>query len=173
MCVVHVTQTGANASGVNGVSLKRNESKILKHGDKLELLCGEYIHVIKFDPPPSRSEYNKNGAGEDEKEINKRRSRERSPQENDKEEVIAKKKKPDTFSFFSGNPKNVRDDKCSPSSGDAMQDKWETIENGKLLIFTAKGVEGRSKVIVVLSSKFHCALSQFLNIWIYSVNFLL
>ncbi|XP_064116042.1 uncharacterized protein F21D5.5-like isoform X1 [Macrobrachium nipponense] len=52
---VTVRQIGANTSGVNGKPLHFGNTSVLKHRDILEVLLGQYQHIIEFEPPPVSS----------------------------------------------------------------------------------------------------------------------
>ncbi|CAG2066426.1 unnamed protein product, partial [Timema podura] len=128
---VKVKQLGPNKSGINGLALIRNESHVVKHGDTLEILLGQYFHKVEFEQLPLQgigdNSINLNEGGIkrslDDTEVESKRKREHSPAD----ETV------------SG---NLLSGVCEP----CVQDKWEEIDQGKLLVFTSKGVESREKV---------------------------
>jgi hypothetical protein len=115
---VRIKQMGPNTTGVNGLALKKGETQILRHGDHLELLLGQYVYRVEFEPPPSVEEIKTEG-GE-------------GKRKRDEANSVTKKVCSESFSRDVGEP--------SPES------KWEAIDNGKLLIYTAKHVLAQPKV---------------------------
>lgn len=115
---VRIKQMGPNTTGVNGLALKKCETQVLRHGDRLEILLGQYVYRIEFEPPPSVDKIRTEGDG--------------------------KKRKLDGASRLNkkvcGESSNM--DVDEPSS----ESKWEIIDNGKLLIYTAKHVVAQPKV---------------------------
>ncbi|XP_063245119.1 uncharacterized protein F21D5.5 isoform X2 [Bacillus rossius redtenbacheri] len=124
---VLVKQVGQNGSGINGLLMRKGEAYTLQHGDRLEVLLGQYIHTVEFDPAPPDSKAHR-GAGV-----------KRSLGENG-----AAKRKCDSppATTIPTPSENCIDEKNKP----CPEDRWENIDNGNLLIFTSKGVEGRSKI---------------------------
>ncbi|XP_021925510.1 uncharacterized protein F21D5.5 isoform X2 [Zootermopsis nevadensis] len=112
---VRIKQVGPNTTGVNGFALKKSGTQVLRHGDKLEILLGQYIHIVEFEPPPSV-------------DGNKRKLDETS--------ILNKKLCGESLEKDSG----LATPKTSSDS------KWETIDNGKLLIYTSKHVVAQSKI---------------------------
>ena len=119
---VRVKQMGPNTTGVNGLALTRNETQVLRHGDRLEILLGQYIYKVEFEPQPS---IEKIGAEENEK---KRKL--------DEDSTVKKKVCCELFK------KNAVAGVSEPT----REGEWEAIDNGKLLIYTAKHVVAQSKV---------------------------
>nr|CAD7399103.1 unnamed protein product [Timema poppensis] len=84
---VKVKQLGPNRSGINGLALIRNESHVVKHGDTLEILLGEYFHKVEFEQLPSQgigdTSINLDEGGIrrrlDDTEVGNKRKREHSP----------------------------------------------------------------------------------------------
>ena len=123
-----VKRLGPNISGINGLAIKQDESYILKHADRLELLLGQYIHIIEFEPPPL---IDKNKADQSEKK--------RKCEDTDTVDKRCCNELPKRDVHIQTNEnENFKEN---------LEDKWEEIDNGKLLIFTAKNVTSRSKVI--------------------------
>ncbi|XP_069681429.1 uncharacterized protein F21D5.5 isoform X3 [Periplaneta americana] len=137
---VTIKQIGANTTGVNGLALKKSETNILKHGDRLEILLGQHIHEIEFDPPPV-TEVNKC------EENNKKRKLEEA-------DKVMKKKCDE--SLINDTQKENKPCDVEPSA----ESKWETVDNGKLLIYTTKNVISRSKkndgIMVDMAASFFC-----------------
>ena len=118
---MRVKQVGPNTTGVNGLALTRNENQVLRHGDRLEILLGQYIYKVEFEPPPSIEEIRT--------EENKKKRKLEDSAENKKvcRELLKK-------------------DAVADVSEPTREGEWETIDNGKLLIYTAKHVVAKSKV---------------------------
>jgi hypothetical protein len=111
---------GPNTTGVNGLALTRNETQVLRHGDRLEILLGQYIYKVEFEPPPSFEEI---GTEENEK---KRKL--------DEDSTVNKKVCCELLK------------KDAVISEPTREGEWDAIDNGKLLIYTAKHVVMQSKV---------------------------
>lgn len=109
---------GPNTTGVNGLALKKSETQVLRHGDRLEILLGQYIYRVEFEPPPSVDKIITEGDG-------KKRKLDEANRVNKK--------------LYCESLNMVIDEPSSES-------KWETIDNGKLLIYTAKHVVAQPKV---------------------------
>ena len=126
---VDIKRLGPNSSGINGMVIKKDETYTMKHEDRLELLIGQYIYVVEFEPPPliERNEANQT-------------ERKRKCEEEDR---MNKK----TCNELMKEDAEVKENEDSLKEN--LQDKWEMIDNGKLLIFTAKNVISRPKVIVL------------------------
>lgn len=109
---------GPNTTGVNGLALKKSETQVLRHGDRLEILLGQYVYRVEFEPPPSVDKIRTEGDG--------------------------KKRKLDEASRVNKKlcDESLNMDVDEPNS----ESKWETIDNGKLLIYTAKHVVAQPKV---------------------------
>ncbi|KAJ9586248.1 hypothetical protein L9F63_020110, partial [Diploptera punctata] len=121
---VDVKCLGPNTCGVNGFSIKKDETYVLKHADRLELILGRYIHVIEFEPPPIivtnvTQQLETKRRCEDVNTPNKRSCNESVKKDMDK------------------NENNVNEN---------LENKWEEIDYGKLLIYTAKNVTSKSKI---------------------------
>lgn len=123
---VSVQHLGGNPSTANGIIL-RNESHILKHGEILEFLVGEYKFKVEFDPAP--------GCGP----IVKRKSADTDDDcQLNGSEPCTKRVCNVSDNFLKGNP-------CPTSS-------WEKVEDGKLYVFTTAGVQSSAKVRFVFCS---------------------
>ncbi|XP_013145078.1 PREDICTED: uncharacterized protein F21D5.5 [Papilio polytes] len=118
-CIVEVKQIGINPSGLDGFSLKQNCLYKVGHESRIEILLNNHIHLIEFQPPPDNFSPIKR---------NKRKIED--------EEITVKKKKcsktPDKESVL--------------SIKEAMEDTWESVDEGELYIYTAKGVKSSKKI---------------------------
>lgn len=119
---MRVKQVGPNTTGVNGRALTRNETQVLRHGDRLEILLAQYIYKIEFEPPPATEEI--------------------------RTEENEKKRKLDEDSTVNKKVccELLKKDAVADISEPTCENEWETIDNGKLLIYTAKHVVAQSKV---------------------------
>lgn len=113
---------GPNTTGVNGLALTRNETQVLRHGDRLEILLGQYIYKVEFEPPASIEEI---------------RTEENEKKRKLDEDSTVNKKMCCEF---------LKKDVVADVSEPAREGEWETIDNGKLLIYTAEHVVAQSKV---------------------------
>lgn len=109
---VNVTQIGRNACGFNGLALERDLPVTMKHGDRIEILLGQYIHMIEFDPAPPSSSNNKQSADLF-KPLN-------AISDSEDEEPEPKKTKKDNT---------------------LLSKNWEAIDGGELLIYTPEGIK--------------------------------
>lgn len=145
--IVNFKQVGPNTSGVNGSRTKINEDHILKNSDKIELLSGKYIYEINFEPKPiyldnGSIDIEHNGKSPEPKAANNNPKRKRSVEEMDS---VSKKSKSNNLNMSNN---NINDN--INSTLEIAQDCWESISDGKLLIFTKSGVTASSKVILHL-----------------------
>ena len=136
---------GPNVSGLNGFAIKKNETYVLKHADRLELLLGQYVHCIEFEPPPVTDE--------------------------DKTGQLERKHKFEEVDAPTMNKRSCNEDVglCMDKNEnddlkENLEDKWEEIDNGKLLIYTAKNVTPRSKVNFYIIVGFRLAADYMLYI---------
>ena len=53
---VKLTQLGLNLGKFQEKELRKDESVVLRHGDKFDILSGEYQHKVIFDPAPPKKE---------------------------------------------------------------------------------------------------------------------
>lgn len=119
---VRVKQLGHNTTGVNGLALTRNETQVLRHGDRLEVLLGQYIYKVEFELPPSIEEI-----------VTEENEKKRKL---DEDSTVKKKVCCELF----------KKDAVAEVTVHTREGEWETIDNGKLLIYTAKQVVAQSKI---------------------------
>lgn len=140
-------QIGVNPSAIDGQLLRKNDRRILKHGDTIELVHGLFKHTVLFDPPPPRQTVHQ------------------SVHFNEKESAARKASRSHDLPEPSSKKQRLSENVASSSSELVCQENtWESIDNGRLLIFTSKGTEHSSKVCIVLymrawKSNGHQALS--------------
>ncbi|XP_023936095.2 uncharacterized protein F21D5.5 [Bicyclus anynana] len=116
-CEVELKPLGVNPSGLDGFALKRHGQYTVSHGNRVEILLNNYIHVVEFEPPPDGYEAPKPI----------KRNLDDSSQE------IAPRKK----SKIESEQADVKE---------AMDNSWEEIDRGEVYIFTAKGVKSSNKI---------------------------
>ncbi|XP_042876293.1 uncharacterized protein F21D5.5-like [Penaeus japonicus] len=119
---VTVRQLGANTTGVNGKPLEFGNTSVLRHNDSLEILLGEHLQRVEFDPPPD-STAEKDQAPEDMPRRAGAASKRRAP---DEQEISAMSKR-------------TKPNKSEESGG------WEEYFDGNLLVYK-KDMEGREKI---------------------------
>ncbi|XP_045772876.1 uncharacterized protein F21D5.5 [Maniola jurtina] len=117
-CEVELKPLGINPSGLDGFALKRHGEYKVLHGNRIEILLNNYIHIVEFDPPPDGYEVPKQSK--------------RKLEEIDQEKSPRKKCKVE--------PDIQTDVK------EAMENVWEKIDGGEVYVFTAKGVKSSSKI---------------------------
>ncbi|XP_028982027.1 uncharacterized protein F21D5.5 isoform X2 [Diachasma alloeum] len=165
---VTVCQTGARPSGFDGCKTKKDEKYVRKHGDIIEILHGKYPYRIEFNPPPSenrrapinpkkRTCIDSEGESQEFKARKKPKadfcgaemSREVLKDNDDDvdeetsrkilEKVRARRQSP-----MPGGSKT--DDVDYGSSSKIHKETWEDVDKQALMIFTAEGVQSRSKI---------------------------
>lgn len=114
---VTVKHLGGNPSIANKVILK-NDSYVLKEGQVLELLVGQYGFKVDFESPPSNSTTDKRKT-----ETSRSVEEEEAP-----------------------SPKRLCKDNTPNVSVKCDKNMWEKVDNGKLYVFTSVGVTSSSKV---------------------------
>ncbi|XP_049762750.1 bifunctional polynucleotide phosphatase/kinase isoform X3 [Schistocerca cancellata] len=138
---VKVKQLGSNNSAVNGLALKKNETYTLKEGDVLEFLLGQYAHTVRF--------YAKGGGSVSLHKGIKR----------DAEHPCQPAKRL-CEDFYTSQRVNDGKDALSTEVTPCSEDKWEYIDNNKLIILTSKGCKGSSKkndgVAIDKTASFYC-----------------
>lgn len=148
---VFLKQVGSHSSGLNGFKTQKNVKLIGKHGDCIEMLYNKHRYRIEFNPPPEEEklevtsskkrihESNSENEGEVDLEGEERKKRSKLRDESAKtlkeNEVInsGKKMEKTENSVLSGESKPTE------------EQLWEDV-NKQLLIYTSKGVTGRTKV---------------------------
>lgn len=155
--IVTVQQVGEHACGFNGFKTQKNVRFIARHNDRLELLYGKYAYEIEFNPPL----YVKNFA------LRKRSYELEADESQNKAKMLKLNNHSDgevksdreegeksTLNDVCFNQKTITAG-CSTFSERSNNDssvsaKWDSIDNGKLLIYTPSFVQHRSKVIFIL-----------------------
>ncbi|XP_033227301.1 uncharacterized protein F21D5.5 isoform X3 [Belonocnema kinseyi] len=164
---VIVQQVGIHPSGLNGYKTEKDVKIIAQHGDTLEILYGKYPYQVEFNPPPTRAI----GTGKPEKRLRLADS----DGEESKDKKLKKEFDfdSDEDSFHIDLPESCPDSEgdilsrldkdlkmddsgkgteskilseSSKNSEPTDADKWEESGKGSCLVFTSKGVQGRSKI---------------------------
>lgn len=107
------------------MALKKDSPVTAKHGDRVEILLGQFIHVIEFEPPPFHSNA-ENLEKEKEDLQSKSSSGPEDKIESDKSDV---EEVPD-----------VEEPSTKKSRLD-IKGHWESLDDGKLLVFTPDGLK--------------------------------
>ncbi|TGZ33003.1 Uncharacterized protein DBV15_08840 [Temnothorax longispinosus] len=151
-----VQQIGPHACGFNGFKTQKGVRFVAKHDDRLELLYGKHAYEIEFIPPPSvenfalRKRSYKSETEETEKKAkmlkldncSDNRSEE-SENDREEEEKLASNGVHSNQKGFSISSSTSSEQSNEASSTSA---KWDSIDNGKLLIYTASSVPNQTKV---------------------------
>jgi len=156
--VVTVQQIGPNACGFNGFKTQRGVRFVARHNDRLELLYGKHGYDIEFNPPPSvdnfalRKRLHKSETEETENRVKMSKLDNFSENcseesENDREEEgrLPSNGAHINQKIFSTDSSTSSEQSNESSSTSA---KWDSVDNGKLLIYTAPSVQNQAKVIV-------------------------
>ncbi|XP_011299575.1 uncharacterized protein F21D5.5 isoform X2 [Fopius arisanus] len=163
---VTVCQTGARPSGFNGCKTKKDEKYLGKHGDVIQILYGKYPYRIEFNPPPSdigkesiNSKKRSYTESEDSQEftLNKKprgdycdakmskevRDTDDDVDEKTSREILEKVRTKHQSPVPSGSkPENIDYEETRTIHNET----WEDVDKQALMIFTAEGVQSRSKI---------------------------
>ncbi|KAK6623979.1 hypothetical protein RUM44_010836 [Polyplax serrata] len=122
---VAITQIGRNACGLNGMALKKDSTVTVKHGDRIEILLGQYIHVIEFEPPPDTTG-------------NLKKTR---------KSVSSSASDSQTSNKSAKHVLEVEDDKSTAKRSRLdIKSDWESVDDGKLLVYTPENVKPSCKI---------------------------
>jgi len=122
-CSVTVRQIGANITSINGKPLKFGNTAYLEHRDSIEILSGEYFHIIEFEPPPEKLNVHSEIT---EKNVKKRKA--------DVDEEAPPKKM------------ERGDEGRKVPAGINCKQGWSSAGEGQLLIYNSDSVESRNKI---------------------------
>ncbi|XP_032678130.1 uncharacterized protein F21D5.5 isoform X2 [Odontomachus brunneus] len=150
--IITVQQVGQHPCGFNGFRTQKDVRFVARHSDHLELLYGKYAYEFEFNPPPltrsfiSRKRFYDLQTSETENKAKMLKLGNYSDEElecNRDEEKLSS-------SNIHLDQKTLHTE-CSISSEENnsnsnMPAKWESIDNGKLMIYTASSVQNQSKV---------------------------
>ncbi|XP_020297314.1 uncharacterized protein F21D5.5-like [Pseudomyrmex gracilis] len=151
--IVTVQQVGTHASGFNGFKMEKNIRFVAKHTDHVELLYGKYAFEIEFNPPPQT-------------EDSERKKRSYELEEVDVTEVDEAKCNKKMLKLHHNSDEeldnNRKEKECSSKGDDSTQTtaavdspiitessnntEWESIDEGKLVIYTLSSVQNQDKV---------------------------
>ncbi|KAI9561889.1 hypothetical protein GHT06_012851 [Daphnia sinensis] len=126
--LLKVTFVGANACKVGNSTLKaKNETVKVKHGDVIELLENQYPFRVEFSPA-----------------INQQVKSEASS--SSPEEMVGKQTT--LNNFLTKRKSTSTDDSVDPSLAkkQKIENTWEEVDGGKLIVFTTEGVQHKSKI---------------------------
>lgn len=135
MCV-HIKQTGTNSSTLNGFTLERGATVHKAfHGDIINLIPTKYSYRIEFDPEPMLSII----AIKPEPSNVPSKKRTASPS-------------PSPPSTITNAPKkNCIEPTITPNNKPFPTNTWASVDDGKMLVFTAKGVCARKTVCLQIN----------------------
>ncbi|XP_053658768.1 uncharacterized protein F21D5.5 [Anopheles marshallii] len=150
---VLVKPLGLNPSVLNGKELERNVGHEAVHGDIIELLPGMYKYVFEFiyettaSPPDTsshKSRQSTGGCSADGKHShrNSTSSSKRSREEGSPSGVTSKRSK----GAAEPSPSVKHESKPKPFSAPTMEDKWESLDDKLLHIYTSAGVVASEKI---------------------------
>lgn len=156
--IVTVQQVGEHACGFNGFKTQKDVRLVARHNDRLELLYGKYAFEIEFNPPPRVTNFSlKKRSYELEADETENRAKMlklnnysdeelRNAREEEEEERSTSNGVHFNQKAFTTGSSALSEDSNNDSSVSA---KWDSIDNGKLLIYTSSLVQHRSKVILI------------------------
>uniref|UniRef100_A0A182MVD1 PNK FHA domain-containing protein n=2 Tax=Anopheles culicifacies TaxID=139723 RepID=A0A182MVD1_9DIPT len=149
---VLVKPLGMNPSVLNGKELQRNVGYEAVHGDTIELLPGMYKYVLEFiyetsaspvqEKPSHKSKRSTGEASGDSKHShrNSSTSTKRSREEGSSSEDAPKRSKGEASSSVK------QESKPKPSLAPSTEDRWESLDDKLLHIFTSAGVMASEKI---------------------------
>ncbi|XP_018392374.1 PREDICTED: uncharacterized protein F21D5.5 [Cyphomyrmex costatus] len=155
--IVTVQQIGPHACGFNGFKTQNGVKFVARHNDRLELLYGKHVFEIEFNPPPSVTNFaSRKRLFESETEetegktkmlkLNRCSDNHSEESENDREEEERSLSLNDVYTnqktFSTGS--STSSEQSTESSNTSA--KWDSVDNGKLLIYTAQSVQNQAKV---------------------------
>ncbi|XP_043276603.1 uncharacterized protein F21D5.5 isoform X2 [Venturia canescens] len=164
---VIIQQLGHHACGLNGYKTERGVKLIGKHSDRLEILYGQYPYCIEFNPPPVCPVEPQNGkkkrilTDSESKDSERSEKRPKKESSNESKPIVATENDPDKEMDFvdklntkemlqelqrdNGEMGNGAEQPMDiDSSAKTNNDFWEEL--GTLMIYTAAGVQSRSKI---------------------------
>ncbi|KAM0728010.1 Bifunctional polynucleotide phosphatase/kinase [Formica fusca] len=151
--IVTVQQVGEHACGFNGFKTQKDVRFVARHNDRLELLYGKYAYEIEFNPPPraknfvlkKRSYELETDDTENRTKMLKLNNYSDEELRNDREEEEKSTSNDVCFNqkAFTAGSSTLSEKSNNDSSASA---KWDSIDNGNLLIYTPPFVQHRSKI---------------------------
>lgn len=149
---------GAHACGFNGFKTQKDVRFVARHNDHLELLYGRYAYEIEFNPPPPVENFTSRKRSYQPETVEAENEAKTSKLGNYSDEELENNEEKKARLFSNGVHSDQRTPNvgCSMHSGESNSDsnmsaKWESIDNGKLMIYTSSSVQHRSKVILTVS----------------------
>ncbi|XP_071443892.1 uncharacterized protein F21D5.5 isoform X2 [Hetaerina americana] len=142
---VKVQRNGPNPSGVNGQPLTgigEASSKNLKNGDTVEIILGKYIHRIYFETIDDTSNYKLTMTSTSSTMATKKRA----PSPDSSVSLFGETKRHKVQEIEESSPCSATVKTTPINRKPSLENVWRKVFNGKMLIFTSSGVEGREKV---------------------------
>ncbi|XP_014467773.1 PREDICTED: uncharacterized protein F21D5.5 [Dinoponera quadriceps] len=150
--IVTVQQVGTHSCGFNGFKTQKDVRFVARHSDRLELLYGKYTYEFEFNPPPpARSFMPRKRFYEMETDETEDRAKMLKLEKCSNEELECRKEEERSSSNDVHSDQKTLHAAYSASSEEnnsnsSVSAKWESIDSGKLMIYTASSVQNRSKV---------------------------
>lgn len=160
--IVTIQQVGQHSCGFNGFKTRKDVRFVARHSDRLELLYGKYAYEFEFNPPPPARSFisNKKFYELQTGETGNRAKMLKLDNYSD-EELECNRENEEKLSSNDVHPdQKTLHTECSISSEENNSNsnvpaKWESIDNGKLMIYTASSVQNQSKVILIIINLFN------------------
>ncbi|KAG5331513.1 PNKP kinase, partial [Acromyrmex charruanus] len=154
--IVTVQQIGPHACGFNGFKTQKDVKFVAKHNDRLELLYGNHAFEIEFNPPPSvnnftsRKRLYESEIEETEDKTKMLKSDNCSDNHSEESENDREEEQRSSSNGIHVNQKTFNTGSSTSSEQNTessnISAKWDSVDNGKLLIYTASSVQNRPKV---------------------------
>lgn len=141
-------QLGFNPAGLNGFALEPNKPYTALHGDIVEVLHGKYLYEVSFEPKEATpaAAPKKPSTAAAAADAN-RPKRTRAETANTSMEVIAVASTSDSTLKRTRTSSAAAPTTAAASVAPAADvDRWESLDAGRLLIFTAKGVKASDRI---------------------------
>lgn len=151
---VTVKQIGKRASGFNGFKTVKGLQFIGKHGDRIEMLYGQYHYDIEFNPPPPSIIMAEKRSRESEPRASPCKiprvsedSVDPNPSTSCPSVSLSGSEERQMQSGSGNNLGGILRYFNRVTSSDMTTETWDSICNDELLIFMNNRTDGRSKVI--------------------------
>lgn len=159
--IVTVQQVGEHACGFNGFKTQKNVRFVARHNDRLELLYGKYAYEIEFNPPLCVKDFALRKRSYKLEADETQNTAKMSKLNNHFDEEVKSDRKEgenSTLNDVCFNQKTLtagcstffkQSNDDSSNNDSSVSAKWNSIDNGKLLIYTPSFIQHRSKVIFI------------------------
>lgn len=170
--IVTVQQIGSHACGFNGFKTQKNVRFVARHNDRLELLYGKHVYEIEFNPPPRVENLRKRSykLKTEETENKAKMLKLDNYSDNHSEESENDREEGDRLSSNGVHTNHKEFSTPSTSSKESNETssictstKWDSVDNGKLLIYTTPTVSNRAKVSLIINYKLYLIHLNYCN----------